>query len=152
VIDAGTLRAGVEEVLPLCDYIVASEVFAEQIAKGGGVRESLESIMRYGPRAAVVTLGERGCVALSAGRIEEVAGFPVDAVDTTGAGDVFHGAFLYAVIRGWDIHRMCVFANAVAALGCRGLGGRETIPDLTETMSFLHDRVPDLEFPSSGAI
>jgi ribokinase len=146
VIDAGTLREGVEAVLPLCDYIVASEVFAEQVGSGGGVEEALEAIMGYGPRAAVVTLGERGCVMRSEDVTRAVAGFTVDAVDTTGAGDVFHGAFLYAVIRGWGLDRGCVFANAVAALGCRGLGGREQIPDLTEALSFLRERVPGLTF------
>lgn len=146
VIDAGTLRDGVRELLPLCDYIVASELFAEQITEGGDHIEALEAIMDYGPSAAVVTLGERGCVALTEDGMLEVPGFEVDAVDTTGAGDVFHGAFIYGVLEGWDIERICIFSNAVAALKCRNLGGREGIPDLDETMSFLEDAVPDMDF------
>ena len=146
VIDAGTLREGVREILPYCHYIVASETFAGQISEGRGDRAALETMMKYGPEAAVVTLGERGCIALSEGGYIEEDGFEVDAVDTTGAGDVFHGAFLYAVLREWDIRRCCVFANAVAAMKCRKLGGRVGIPTLSETLEFLGERAPGLDF------
>jgi ribokinase len=146
LIDAGTLREGVREILPHCQYIVASETFAGQISEGRSERVALEEMMKYGPEAAVVTLGERGCVALSEDGYIEEKGFEVDAVDTTGAGDVFHGAFLYAVLREWDIRRCCVFANAVAAMKCRMLGGRTGIPGLGETLEFLGDRAPGLDF------
>jgi ribokinase len=146
VIDAGTLRDGVEELLPLCDYIVASEIFAEQVSDGGGLESSLEALFAHGPTAAVVTLGERGCAARSADGDIVADGFAIEAVDTTGAGDVFHGAFLFAVLQGWDIRRMCIFANAVAALSCRRLGGRAGIPDLDETIAFLHTAVPGTSF------
>ncbi len=147
VIDAGTLRGGVAELLPLCDYIVASEAFADQISKGKGVDEALRIIFTYGPEAGVVTLGERGCAAISGDGMIEVEGFPVRAVDTTGAGDVFHGAFLFAVLKGWDLYRMCLFSNAVAAMKCRCLGGRAGIPSLDEALLFLMERKPDVTFP-----
>ena len=146
VIDAGTLREGVRELLPLCDYIVASELFAEQISDGGDHIAALERMMEYHPEAAVVTLGERGCVALTGEGMLELPGFDVEAVDTTGAGDVFHGAFVFGVLEGWDIERICVFSNAVAALKCRRLGGRAGIPDLAEAMSFLGSEAPDTDF------
>ncbi len=146
LIDAGTLRDGVREILPHCHYIVASETFADQISKGRGGRAALDAMMKYGPEAAVVTLGEKGCIALSDSEFIEEKGFEVDAVDTTGAGDVFHGAFLYAVLREWDIRRCCVFANAVAAMKCRRLGGRTGIPVLEEALEFLGERVPGLDF------
>jgi ribokinase len=146
VIDAGTLRSGVREILPHCHFIVASETFAGQISGGSSERDALEAIMEYGPDAAVVTLGERGCVALSDGGYLEERGFEIEAVDTTGAGDVFHGAFLYAVLRDWDLRRCCVFANAVAALKCRRLGGRAGIPGLEEAVQFLGERKPELDF------
>jgi sugar/nucleoside kinase (ribokinase family) len=146
LIDAGTLRDGVLEILPHCHYIVASETFAGQISGGRSERSALEALMRYGPRAAVITLGERGCVALSdEGLIEEKA-FEVGRAYTTGAGDVFHGAFLYAALREWDIRRCCVFANAVAAMKCRRLGGRSGIPTLAEALEFLGERSPGLDF------
>jgi sulfofructose kinase len=146
LIDAGTLRDGVRDILPHCHYIVASETFAEQISDGYGERAALEAMMEYGPEAAVITLGERGCIALSGGEFFEENGFSIDAVDTTGAGDVFHGAFLYAVLREWDMRRCCVFANAVAAMKCRRLGGRTGIPTLNEALAFLAERRPGLDF------
>ena len=68
------------------------------------------------------------------------------AVDTTGAGDVFHGAFIFGVLKGWDIERICVFSNAVAALKCRRLGGRAGIPDLAEALRFLREAASGMEF------
>jgi ribokinase len=146
LIDAGTLRDGVREILPHCHYIVASETFSNQISDGRGPEAALEEMMKYEPDAAVVTLGEHGCVALSHEGYFREKGFEVDAVDTTGAGDVFHGAFLYAVLREWDIRRCCVFANAVAAMKCRRLGGRTGIPTLNAALEFLADRAPGLDF------
>ncbi|WP_176236392.1 carbohydrate kinase family protein [Candidatus Hakubella thermalkaliphila] len=63
--------------------------------------------------------------------------YRVEVVDTTGAGDVFHGAFLHGLLRGWDLERVADFANAVAALKCTRLGGRGGIPTFSETMAFL---------------
>jgi ribokinase len=150
LLDAGTLRAGVLEILPHCDYIVASETFAGQIAGGRGTDAALGEMMAFGPRAAVVTLGERGCAARSREGDVAAGGFEVDAVDTTGAGDVFHGAFLFAVLAGWDLGRCCLFANAVAAMKCRSLGGRPAIPSLDEALAFLAERLPDVDFAGTG--
>jgi ribokinase len=145
VIDAGTLRDGVEELLPLCDYIVASENFSKQIS-GRGHFEALDRLLSYGAEAVVITLGESGCLARTREGLIESPGFKVDAVDTTGAGDVFHGAFIFGVLRGWDIEKICVFSNGVAALKCRRLGGRAGIPDLGEALSFLARRAPHIDF------
>jgi ribokinase len=150
LIDAGSLRSGVRELLPLCDYIVASEVFAGQIAGGAGVPEALERLYSFGPKAVVVTQGAAGCVAFDGTDTVEAGGFTVEAVDTTGAGDVFHGAFLFAVLQGWNLYEMCVFANAVAALKCRRLGGRAGIPDISEALAFLGERMPQLTFDCTG--
>jgi sulfofructose kinase len=144
LIDAGSLREGVRDLLPLCDYIIASEHFAEQISGGKSLGRALETIRSFGPKASVVTLGEKGCAFLSGADVVEVPGFAVKAVDTTGAGD---GAYLFAVLEGLDTMRACIFANAVAALKCRRLGGRAGIPNLSEALAFLARERPDLDFP-----
>ncbi len=146
LIDAGSLREGVRELLPLCDYLIASERFAKQISGGPDIRAALEALNAFGPKASVVTLGERGCAYRSGADVVAVPGFAVKAVDTTGAGDVFHGAYLFAVLEGLDTMRACVFANAVAALKCRRLGGRAGIPTLSETLAFLERERPGLDF------
>lgn len=150
VIDAGTLREGIGEVLPHCDYIVGSELFGAQISGGEGVDRALEEMIGFGAEAAVVTLGERGCAALAGGRRIDCPGFDVDAADTTGAGDVFHGAFCFGILQGWDIERTCVFSNAVAAIACTRLGGRGGIPGIDGALAFLAGRRPDLFFPLRG--
>lgn len=147
LIDAGSVRSGVREVLPYCDYIIASELFAEQISGSTDMGTALKALDSFGPKASVVTLGEKGCVFLSGEAPVEVAGFAVDAIDTTGAGDVFHGAYLFAVLAGWDTATACTFANAVAALKCRRLGGRAGIPSLSETLAYLVQERPELDFP-----
>jgi sulfofructose kinase len=146
VIDAGTVRGGVMELLSLCDYIVASELFADQIAEGGGFEKALERMLSFGAKAAVVTRGSAGCAALTPSGFIEIPGFEIEAVDTTGAGDVFHGAFMFGVLEGWDIERICLFSNAVAALKCRRLGGRAGIPGLDEALNFLSSRIPGAGF------
>ncbi len=147
LIDAGSLREGVRELLPLCDYIIASELFAEQISGSVKLGEQLAAIRAFGPSVSVVTLGEKGCAALVENRVVEVGGFKAKAVDTTGAGDVFHGAFLFAVLKGWDVLQACTFSNAVAALKCRKLGGRAGIPALPEALAFISRERPGINFP-----
>ncbi len=146
VIDAGTVRDGVVDILPFCDHIVASEIFAEQISRGEGHKEALRKISSFGSISSVVTLGERGCLFLDGDNVVEVSGFKVDAVDTTGAGDVFHGAYIFAVLQGWNVFQCCVFSNAVAALKCRKPGGRAGIPGLAEVIGFLKQNRPDVDF------
>lgn len=147
LIDAGSLRPGVRELLPYCDYIIASERFAKDISQSDEPIEALKSMSEFGPVASGVTLGERGCIFLADGRIVESPGFSVEALDTTGAGDVFHAAFLFAALQGWDVERCCVFSNAVAALKCRSLGGRSGIPTLGETLEFICRVRPGYDFP-----
>ena len=83
-------------------------------------------------RITVVTRGERGCTAYAEGETIDVPGFPVDAVSTLGAGDVFHGALLACLVRGLPLRSALVRANACAALSCRALDGRSAIPTWDE--------------------
>jgi ribokinase len=84
-----------------------------------------------------VTLGERGSVTFADHEIIEIPAFKVNVVDTTGAGDVFHGGYIYGLLQGWPVRECVRFASAAAALKCRELGGRTGIPSLGEVMRFL---------------
>jgi sugar/nucleoside kinase (ribokinase family) len=75
-------------------------------------------------------------MALVDGEVLHVKGFKVDVVDTTGAGDVFHAGFIYGLLQNWEVKEILRFANAVAALKCRDLGGRRGIPTLGEVQNF----------------
>ena len=84
-----------------------------------------------------MTLAERGVLGLSDGRLLRLPGFAVTSVDTNGAGDVFHGACAIGELRDWPFAWTLTFANAVAAMKCRSLGGRAGIPRLAEVSEFL---------------
>ncbi len=71
-----------------------------------------------------MTLGRDGALVFWHGRFYYSPGFVVETVDTTGAGDVFHGAFIYGVLEGWEMDRILDFANAMAALNCTAVGAR----------------------------
>jgi sulfofructose kinase len=134
--------ADVEELAGLVDVFIVPESWAAAHGRAprdredGAPADALQALHSYGARIAVVTVGREGCW-YSGGESGHCPAFEVDVVDTTGAGDVFHGAFAYALARRWELARCVEFASAVAALKCRALGGRTGIPNLGETLDFL---------------
>lgn len=137
ILDAGTPRAGIEKLIHLTDQIVMAEKFPFRLTGERDYRQSLKAVLKMGPARATVTLGERGCISTSGDDWIEQAAFPVTAVDTTGAGDVFHGAYIYGLLQHWEIQKVLRFASAVAALQTRHVGGRSAIPTLEETLRLL---------------
>jgi sugar/nucleoside kinase (ribokinase family) len=86
----------------------------------------------------ILTLGEQGCYAVSAdGESCALPAFRVQVLDTTGAGDAFHGGLLFALARGYPLRRSVQVASGVAALSCTRLGGQSGLPGLSELTSFL---------------
>jgi len=136
IYDAEHKVEGFREMLSCCDYVIGSEDVVG-VMEAGGPGEALEQIFSCGPKAAVITLGERGCVAVSSEGFIRKPAFSVDVVDTTAAGDAFHAGFSYSVLKGWDIEKTLEFSNAMGALACRGLGGRESLPAIEEVMELL---------------
>lgn len=136
MLDGGRLREGMLELIPLCDYVVGSEEFSLDLT-GGDHRWALKKVREMGPKTVTITLGVKGSYTLAAETMFHQAAFPVNVVDTTGAGDVFHGGYVYGLLQRWDINRTVRFASAVAALKCRGLGGRKAIPSLEEAFEFM---------------
>ena len=126
-----------EQLMPLVDIPIVSEVFAEGWMPGAPPEAIVEGLYEFGTRIAVVTLGERGCVAKSEAGILTFPAFPVDVVDTTGAGDAFHGGFIYGILQDWSVTEIVRFASAVASINCRQLGGRSGLPTVEEVHQFL---------------
>ena len=98
---------------------------------------ALLEMSRWGPQVVIGTQGARGCLAVIGGKVRRFPAYPVPVADTTGAGDVFHGAFLAGRLRGLDLEQNIRFAAAAAALKCEKLGGRAGIPSWEEAMAFL---------------
>src|SRR5581483_4941043 len=98
----------------------------------------LESIQNeYGMQVAAMTLGAHGALARCGGRFHYSPAFVVNCVDTTGAGDVFHGAFCYAVLTGMAMGDALDFSNAMAALNCTALGARGGIRGLDDVFALM---------------
>jgi sulfofructose kinase len=106
----------------------------------------------YSMRVAAMTLGAKGALARVDGRFIYSPGFVVDCLDTTGAGDVFHGAFCYAVIESMPVREALEFSNAMAALNCTALGARGHIASMAETRALMRagERRSNSEFEQSG--
>jgi sugar/nucleoside kinase (ribokinase family) len=134
LLDARHLGPGMGELLGLCDVVIGSERFAAEIAHSSDIGRCLIELTKMGPRIAVVTLGEEGAVGLEGEKMVRQGAIEVDIQDTSGASDVFRGAFAYALVHGWPLERSLPFANAAAGLDCRHLGGLAGIPSLAEVL------------------
>jgi sulfofructose kinase len=124
-VDVDTIYPGFDRVLPLVDYLIASSEFPGRWTRIDDPRKALEALQReYGMRVAAMTLGAHGALALADGKFHYSPGYVVHCVDTTGAGDVFHGAFCYAILDRMPLPDALDFSNALAALNCTALGAR----------------------------
>lgn len=131
----------IENLIGLADYVIPSLAFAKRFSGHSQAEKAASTLLGYGAGAVIQTLGEKGSFALTReGRSFTVPAFPVMAVDTTGAGDSFHGGFLFALSRGYALKQAIVFASAVAALKCTCLGGQSGLPSLEQVRQFLSDR------------
>jgi sulfofructose kinase len=136
-VDVDTIYPGFELALPNVDYLVASSEFPSRWTGEPDPFRALAMIQdEYGMRLAAMTLGAAGSLARVEGSFIYTPGFIIDCVDTTGAGDVFHGAFCYAVIECMPVREALEFSNAMAALNCTALGARGHISNLAEAQAF----------------
>ncbi len=133
VADLDTVYKNVEKLFPQIDYLIASTHFLPAVTGHADPFKVLENMAReYHVGTPGMTLGRDGALVYQAGHFVYSPGFVVETVDTTGAGDVFHGAFAYALLAGWDITRALDFSNAMAALNCTALGARGGIKSRAE--------------------
>jgi len=130
------------QLLEFTDVLIAPRHYARDIGFDDQPEKALDAIHELGPKTAVVTLGSEGWVFSDPHGRGSGSAYKVDVVDTTGAGDTFHGAFAYALARGWDTRRCCDFASAVAGIKCTKPGGRTGLPSLDETLEFLKTNNP----------
>lgn len=137
MIDIGTFTDERMEIVKICDYVVCSEVFSEVYGDGDHKR-TIKKLIENGRIAATVTLGTNGSITAIDNRIIHQPAYIVKAIDTTGAGDVFHGGYIYGLINKWSIEDTLKFASACAALKCLKLGGRDGISDVETVKKFIN--------------
>jgi sulfofructose kinase len=133
IADLDDLYPGVDALLPLIDYLITSRDIPGRITGESDLRKSLPQVQkRFNSRLAGATLGEEGVLAYDGENFHYSPAFRVHAVDTTGAGDIFHAGLIYALMQGWPTARQLEFSCAAAALNCTGLGARGRIAPLAE--------------------
>ena len=144
ILDLGSLRGNLEELFPLVDYLVVSKKLAYDYTHLEDLSQACLELKKIGFKCVVITLSEKGCVWTDSLKVNYFPGFKLEMVDTTGAGDVFHGAFIFGLLKKWKsengsvgMEKIIEFASACAALKYRKLGGREGIPTLKEVKDFL---------------
>ena len=144
VIDADRYDPAILDGLAMIDVFIASEFFFDRVAQGRDVETCCREIQKKGPQIVIFTFGAKGCAGIGMdGVFFSEPAFDVPVVDTTGAGDVFHGAFIYGLLQGWDARRCAEWGNAVSAIKITRLGGRAGIPDLQTVNKFLSSGVID---------
>jgi sulfofructose kinase len=138
VMDAGTLRKGYRALVSLVDVLIMSQGFGEALV---GVDEppekALRTLAQWGPGEVIITLGAKGSMGWHDGNITFQNAFPVNVMDTTGAGDVYHGAYIYGLLQGWGMPERMRFASATSALKCTEIGARKGIPTLERVKAFI---------------
>jgi sulfofructose kinase len=133
IADLDNLYPGVKTLLEHVEYPVTSRDFPGRLTGKSNLLKSLPQIhSEFKCRLTIATLGRLGAIAWDGKRFFLSYGFKVRAVDTTGAGDIFHGAFIYGLLQGWSIEVTLEFSNAAAALNCTASGARGRIASLTE--------------------
>ena len=138
VIDLERFAETNEQLLTVADYPILPADYAREFTGETELAAAAQKLFEYGPTVLVITRGVQGTLAYTQHGIVEQPAFPVEpVVDTTGAGDVFHGAFAYGLALGYTLPQNLTFASVVAALNCRKLGGRAGIPTWQELQDFL---------------
>ena len=138
--DCGGLYDGVERLLALTDIMLPSEEFAIGHTGASSAEEAAKKLYEmYNPQIVVVTQGKKGGLLYQGNNIVSYPIYPAKVVDSNGSGDVFHGAFATAVVKGFDYEKCCHFSSAVSAIKCTGVGARESVPDFETVKKYLKE-------------
>lgn len=137
-LDAGGVYPGIDRLLSLVDFLIPSEEFTKKITGESDVKKAAPMLFcKYKPEILIVTQGPRGGFIYNGKEYMRYSSFKVDAIDSNGAGDVFHGSFIAGYVKGMDVIKAANFASAVAALKCTQVGARKSVPTYDKTINFL---------------
>ena len=139
MLDAGNIRPRMAELLEATDWLVAPIAFIRSFYGEIDLFEAVRDLHGRGPRTAVVTNGAGGCVAAWDDEISWFRAYSAKAVDTTGAGDLFHAGFLHGLLEGWQIPDCIRWAAATASIAVTALGGRGRLAKIGEVEDLLQN-------------
>jgi sulfofructose kinase len=133
----------IREYLSLIDYPILPELYLKTYFRLDNPLEAGKRMFQPSNKALIVTCGDMGAHIITAEGCDFVPAFKITPVDTTGAGDVFHGAFAFALWKGYGLREAVTFSSAVSALKCTKMGGQSGIPDFNEVKEFIIGRMPE---------
>jgi sugar/nucleoside kinase (ribokinase family) len=137
-LDIDNIYPDADQLLPLIDFLISSSSFPERMTGATNLESALKKLhVEFRAPLVAATLGDRGVLAYFHGEYIYSPAFQVDCRDTTGAGDAFHGGFLYGFLAGFSVEATLRFANAVAGLKCTELGARTALPSLDQVDDLL---------------
>lgn len=137
-LDAGGVYPGIKELLPLVDILIPSEEFSLKITGCTTAMEAAKVLQeKYHPETLIITQGSKGGFIWEEGKEIRYPVYPVKAIDSNGAGDTFHGAFVAGRLKGMSVYESCCFASATSALKCTRFGAQEGIPRYEDVLKFM---------------
>ncbi|WP_343344354.1 carbohydrate kinase family protein [Terrisporobacter petrolearius] len=146
IIDAGTYKPELKELISKVDYLICSEDFAKQYTNleiHPNDRDSIalvfETLKKLNDKYIVVTIGERGLLYEKDGVINHIKAFECQPLDTTGAGDIFHGAFAYCLAKDYTLEKSLKISSMTSAISVETMGGQVSIPQLEKVIKRIEE-------------
>lgn len=138
IADLDEIYDGVEDLLSKIDYLIVSKDFPGRLMGDNDPERALRNMqLRYGARLTATTLGPDGVLAWDGKQLHHRPAYCVPVVDTTGAGDIFHAGFIYALLQDWPLDRQLDFSCAAAAMNCTAQGARGSIQPVAKIESLM---------------
>lgn len=144
-LDTGSLKPGMPELIPCLNVMNCPRRFITEYLGTDDVHAAGHALLAQGPEIVTITDGTHGAWLFTEAGCLHCAALPVLSLDTTGAGDIFSGALLYAILEEWPLERVLQFACVTAALKCERLGNRNALPSLAEIEAVLQTRAPAIK-------
>ncbi len=129
----------IQRLVKVTDILITGAGFSQALTKESDLKAAMKKTLAFGPRLVVETQGVKGAITVTKDDDFHTPAFPVTAVNTTNAGDVFHGAYYFGLLKGWDLKKTAVFASAASALLCTKLAG-DRVPTYDQVVAFLKER------------